>query len=710
MKKFFNIVLSSIVLGGLFGSCQNEDNFFEEGEGFLKMKMVVNNNLTRAEGEEDSLAEKCVIYVSSEKGLIHKYKGINNVPSRLALKSGNYVAEAWTGDSVTASFDKKFYRAYEPFTIMKGNVENVVLNCKIANVVASVNPEPIIAETLKDYKVTIGNTRGSLDFTAENVATAHGYFMMPNGDTSLTWTITGLKEDGSEFTKSGVIENVERAHEYVLNIRYTPSSTEVGGSFITITVDDTEIVVEDEIQLTAAPIISGIGYDISKSVEGVPGKFERHSVYVQALGDLESMKMATDDYIALGIPNSEYDFTLILDDAKNALETAGVSYETSYDAEVETSSVRISFSADVLNRLPEGEYAIDFTALDSYGKSTKTTLSIKVSDASVSLTETPWMEIYAYKATLYGKVIKEGVTNPGFRYRPVGTADWTTVTVADVVAGSTISATLTGLQAGTKYEYQAIADGFINTDSMYFTTEAIFEIPNAGFEYWCNGGVKDALTPNQSADNIFWDSGNQGAAMVKINLADKSTDMVHSGTYSAKLASAYCGMFGIGAFSGGNLFSGICTNVVVSANPTAELTFGQPYNSSRPVKLRGWANYRPGTIDYCNTDIVSKGDTDQGQIYIALASGTVYVNPADGKYFDSNNSAILAYGEIVWTENFGLDGQLQEFEITLNYKDAALTTQPTHIIIQATASRYADYFTGSTSSVLYLDDLELVYE
>ena len=311
---------------------------------------------------------------------------------------------------------------------------------------------------------------------------------------------------------------------------------------------------------------------------------------------------------------------------------------------------------------------------------------------------------------MHGRVVKDGVSNPGFQYRAVGTSDWTSVNVANVGAGTEIIAELTGLQPGTRYEYQAIADGFVNTESMFFTTESIYAIPNASFEDWCNGGVKGALMANKSADNIFWDSGNQGASIASVNLASNSTELVHSGTYSAKLASNWCGMFGMGAFSGGNIFSGVCTEVIVSANPTAKLTFGQPYNGSRPAKLRGWANYRPGVIDYCETDKVKNGDTDQGQVYVALTSGNIYINPGEAKYFDSNSSTVLAFGEIVWTGNFAEDGQLQQFEINIEYKNEAKNIKPSHIIIQATASRYADYFTGSTSSVLYLDDLELVYE
>ena len=710
MKKFFGIVLASALVGGMMQSCQSEDGLFADGEGMLKMKMFINNSLTRS-GEDagESLGEKCVIYISNEKGLIHKFKGIENVPSDLYLKSGGYVAEAWTGDSVTASFDKKFYKAYEPFTIKKGEVEQVVLDCKIANVVASINPDPMLSEVLDDYKVTIGNTRGSLEFTAENAETAHGYFMQPNGDTSLTWTITGKRENGQDYVKKGTIYDVKSAHEYVLNVNYTPDSQNYGGAFITVTVDDSELVIDDIVEIKGAPVFTGGGYDITKPVEGAPGKFDRRSVYVQCLGEFQSLKMSTLDYVALGLPTNEYDFASLSDEQAEELTTIGISYEASYDAIYNTTLARISFSPEYLNTLVLGNYVLDFEALDSYGKMTVMTMTIKVSDAGVVLEETPWQEIYARHAKIYGRMVKEGMTNPGFRYRAVGSSAWTTVLVGDVELNASFTADLTDLQPGTKYEYQAIADDYINTESMYFTTESMFMIPNASFEYWCNGGYNNAVMPNENANNIFWDSGNQGAALATTVLLDKSSDMVHSGNYSARMASKWCGMFGMGAFSGGNMFSGVCTNVVVSANATAELTYGQPYNGSRPAKLRGWANYRPGSVDYAG-DALAKGATDHGQVMVALTTGTMYINPTAGNYFNANDPSVLAFGEVTWTGNFSADGQLQEFVIPINYKEAANNTKATYIILQATASKFADRFVGSTSSVLYIDDLELIYE
>lgn len=48
-------------------------------------------------------------------------------------------------------------------------------------------------------------------------------------------------------------------------------------------------------------------------------------------------------------------------------------------------------------------------------------------------------------------------------------------------------------------------------------------------------------------------------------------------------------------------------------------------------------------------------------------------------------------------------------EIPFEYKDIAKTKRPTHIVIVASASKFGDYFCGSSKSVMYLDDFELVY-
>ena len=48
-----------------------------------------------------------------------------------------------------------------------------------------------------------------------------------------------------------------------------------------------------------------------------------------------------------------------------------------------------------------------------------------------------------------------------------------------------------------------------------------------------------------------------------------------------------------------------------------------------------------------------------------------------------------------------------EYTIPLNYH--SMETTPTHLIISCAASRYGDYFSGCSSSRLWIDAVELIY-
>ena len=102
---------------------------------------------------------------------------------------------------------------------------------------------------------------------------------------------------------------------------------------------------------------------------------------------------------------------------------------------------------------------------------------------------------------------------------------------------------------------------------------------------------------------------------------------------------------------------------------------------------------------------------DIGIVYIALGDwdAPVRITTKDKNLFDKNDEKIIAYGEQeLTTQTQGQDGGLLEFEIPLDYR--SLTRIPSYIVIVASASKYGDYFTGSTGSTMWLDDLELIYE
>lgn len=741
-KSYIGLPLLGLAMAAMMQSCVSDQPFGMEGEGTLQMKMVINSDVTRAETDEDALRSNCVVYISGTKGLLYKYKGLENVPDALVLKSGNYVAEAWTGDSVSASFDKKFFRGYQPFTIQPGN-NPVVVNCKIANVVVSINPATIDASLMKDWKINVANSRAGLDFTADNMDYAKGYFMMPNADTHLTYTVTGTNAEGTPFTKTGTIENPQRAHEYVLNVEYHPDYEEIGGSFITITVDDSEVLVEDEVPLFSRPAVKGVDFDITKQLIGNAGAFKQQVAKVTAFGGIRQMHLLSPDYAAFGLPSNDIDLINMTAAVGEQVKEAGLQWDLSFNEKRNLAISYLTFTPAILNRLAERneEYQLTIAVTDAYGKTTEQPMRVAVGEGAiviedpVTITDATasgnLLDIRSTRAVLHGNIVSADALNPGIRYREAGTTQWTVVlpdagtrsraarrhlTPAQALrsGGTPFSITLTGLKPATRYEYQGVADEFAS-ESKYFTTEDTFTIPNAGMEEW--GSVtekgKNVIIPSASAGG-FWDSGNHGSATMNVTLTQSSSDMIHGGSLAARLRSQFVGLGSIGKHAAGNLFTGDFT----LDGMDGILTLGRTYGGSHPDKLAVWANYRPAEVGKKNLPSsaddqkLKQGDMDHGQIYVALTTQpvTVKTKKADRQLFNPESSDVVAYGEVTWAgTGFGPDGALERLEIPLTYKDAAKTQKPLYIIIVCTASKFGDYFVGGEGSLLYLDDFELVY-
>lgn len=710
--KLYNLTSA---LGGamalMLAGCAADSPFDNEGEGTLRMRLVVNSEITRAAMDQQTLADSCWVYISDSKGLLYKYHGLGELPASLPLRSGHYTAEAWTGDSVSASFDKKFYRGYQPFDITRDNVSSVVVNCKIANVVASVNPADNVKDKIQNYTVTVANSAGALDFNADNVATAHGYFMMPNDDNTLTWNIQGENADGKPFTKSGKIENVKRAHEYILNLKYNPdvSGDDSGGGFITVTVNEEVLLIEDEVTLHTAPVISGEGFDPASVYSGPKGSFNDMVFRIYAYQTISALQISTDAATAMGLPATSFDLMNLTDAAASSLRNAGVEWQLTRKDDLDQTNALVTLRGSMLNKLDNGEYSIHFRVVDQQGRTRLLTWKLNISDAAVEALPADESEIRSYSATLHGSLVKAEYTNPGIEYRRKGDASWLKAPAATTRAGQEFSAVITGLLPGTIYEYRAVADGYTNPKVLTFTTEAIFALPNAGLELWTQNS-KGAWIPGASATPDFWDTGNHGSITMSKNITEPATDLLHAGTYSAKLSSQFVGLGIIGKFAAGNIFAGTYDG---TDGTDGILTFGRPFNGTHPVKLRGWANYRPAKVEYAG-GALSKGDMDQGMVYVALTTKTYKIETKNTTshpriLFDPNDAGVLAYGEMVWTGNFGADGQMAQFEITITPRAGYWTSKPAYIVLVASASRYGDYFAGG-NSVLYLDDLELVYE
>lgn len=743
INKFLTRSAVALTVAAILPSCAMEAPFADGGEGNLTITTDIKGDVTkhtRAIGADElsALREKCVVYIENSKGVIRKYKGLDNIPESIRLRTGEYVAEAWSGDSVSASFDKKFYRGWEKFEVTEGE-NSLTLKCNIANVLVSVDAASLDVN-LSDLKVTFSHSRGLLEFTETNITDgAKGYFMMPNADKDLTYKVEGKKSDGSAFTKEGKIENVQRAHEYCMTISEDERPVTEGGALIRLTIADIP-VIEEDVEIFPAPAVRGDGFDIDGQVVSVERDFKDTRVYIRGFFGLSSVAMnVSGNFSGIG---SYAD--ILSGDAISELSAKGVVVERreSKDAAIDGADVKVdelyvTFTKAFLDALPasEQEYKVTFSAVDGQHKEGSATLRIANDNAAVEnivpveVGPTPAEDltaVSAHSAVLTGMVNTKDATNYGIKYRKQGTYDWTPAYPASAsgaprrasragigtrAAAVPFTVRLTGLEPSTPYEYIVFCDGYDSEDVQSFTTDGIFALQNASFEEWGTYG-DNIIIPSLTGDKTtsFWGSGNEGGATASVVLTNKSTDMVHSGTYSARLETKK--VMGL-VIAAGNLFVG---EYVRTDGTNGVLSVGRAFNGSHPSKVAVWANYRPGTGCTVKSGVpagtITKDGKDHGQIYVALTDEPIEIrtNPKDQKLFDPNDTHVLAYGQVTWTDNFGPDGALQQLEIPFTYNERAKTKRPTHLVIVASASKYGDYFSGSAGSVMYLDDFELIYE
>ena len=98
--------------------------------------------------------------------------------------------------------------------------------------------------------------------------------------------------------------------------------------------------------------------------------------------------------------------------------------------------------------------------------------------------------------------------------------------------------------------------------------------------------------------------------------------------------------------------------------------------------------------------------TDTCSIYAILTDWDepFIADTHEGKFVDINTDpGIIAVAQL---QSGNTESAYQEFNLKFNYRSLR---QPTYILIVAAASKFGDYFTGSTSSVLYVDQFSLTY-
>lgn len=262
MKALRYTLAAAVVAAISLASCQ--DDAPRGGEGRVRICPKFSTSLTvesRADvSTQASLDESLIVWISNDKGVVRQYTGKSSLPDELPLLAGSYRVEAWAGDSVSASWDKRWFKGQANFDVTGGSTTDVEIKCKIANVAVRVEYANDVDDVLQDYTLEIGHSRGKLTFDIEHL-NQRAYFMMPSRDKNLAWTLTGTKKaDGTTiYTRTAVIANAQPGHEYVFKISCAKGDEPevVGGAFLDIAIVDN--VIEKDfsvaVDVNADPVV-----------------------------------------------------------------------------------------------------------------------------------------------------------------------------------------------------------------------------------------------------------------------------------------------------------------------------------------------------------------------------------------------------------------------------------------------------------------------
>lgn len=451
--------------------------------------------------------------------------------------------------------------------------------------------------------------------------------------------------------------------------------------------------------------------------------------------------LRTPIYVTLDLYQS-YDWTIVAEQPMERLfAVAGQIGSTEFDIENHIATAHISMDADLtkvtVTALKLGpaqitDYSPTLAELTGssfesarlvdvtcHGITEQWRLYVLPSDTSVSLRQA---DAGSEAIWLYG----DGIigSTMGFRYREAATAPdgaWTDVTDITVTGGS-FEACIK-VRPETAYELKAFCDEQ-ESATLERTTGSVVQLPNSGFEQWSESNK--IVYPYAADATPYWGTGNPGAKLASETLTDKGDPRPGSaGSYCANLKSKFANIAGAGKFAAGNLFTGA---YIRTLGTDGLLSFGRTF-TQRPTGLRIWVKYNRGNIDKLKDKPTGSdlelGMPDNGIVYVALGTWTPeeYGRVIDGTkvgtedspicictkassriLFDPKGKDVIGYGEYVMTES--VPGW-KEVVIPIVYNTTSVA--PTNILVVCSASRWGDYFTGSTKSEMWVDDFELIY-
>ena len=223
-----------------------------------------------------------------------------------------------------------------------------------------------------------------------------------------------------------------------------------------------------------------------------------------------------------------------------------------------------------------------------------------------------------------------------------------------------------------------------------FTTYSQYQLPNPGFENW--------VSAEKGEEPVGFHSFNSASASGIYSIAktadqlSKETDTRpgSSGSYSARINSRLA----MGAKANGNLTTGQIVAGSTTPSSTANHNKSYPSNTGynqpftgKPDAMTVWVKYVPGNAgDYARVNTVIHGNAN-------------YQDPEDKDYTS------IKYAQATLNYQAAAGNGWQQLNIPFNVVNSSVT--PAYILISFSTNKDAGQ--GTTNDLVYIDDIEFVY-
>lgn len=615
-----------------------------------------------------------------------------------------YRITATSSEVGAAAFDSPFYSGETQVKIKEKVVNVVPVTVSLANVKVTASFSDEIKEQFSEYVLTVTNGDGTLIFSSvDGTVDRTGYFSATG---TLTWTLRLVNEQDAQYATGRYHEitetytGVKPRQHYNLSFSLAEAK-EFGGASLAVTLDETtkdktyHLLLDFEADVR--PTVTS-SLDMFQTVTFAEGEAVEATFHLNIPGGAKLIKLSHASSV-LSANSLPYSFPVMNLSAseRTYYNLRGINVPEIKDG---ATSADIDMSG-LFQKLPIGTYQIAFY-IESNNGSNRTqycSFEVKPSVEVDAVSATPWAEFAILTGKWYPDVQPQGIS---FQYRKQASTEWLDVDseMMDVnEEAKTYTVEIWGLDANTTYVYRAVSATDKETKEKTFTTETAGTIPNMNFDSWYKSG--NIWYPNESSSSFYWDTANGGSDTVGEYPTNPEEGNVVSGK-AARLESKSVPLVGLAA---GNIYTGRFVNAIMNlSNPGAELDWGVGF-SSRPLALKGYLDYRPGTVNVNNhAGMSGKADIANVQVFLTDWAAPFRISTSSGEFVNyDGDSAIIARG----TADFNATSGYMEFTIPLTYRNT--TRIPRYLVISASASKYGDYFTGSTSSVLYVDEFSFVY-